>query len=162
MAQNLRTTKKPDGSDITTGRYGAYYTWSTAMNNQAAATGVGAQIQGICPEGWHIPSDFGLSASDDWQKLSNFLGGNAVAGGHMKAGSFGGDNSSEFAAVATGYWDSGTLISNSSTHTYFWSSTQYSNISYAMSRWLYHLNLPLYSDFYPKTQTGRSIRCIKD
>jgi uncharacterized protein (TIGR02145 family) len=34
--------------------------------------------RGLAPHGWHIPND------DEWTILSNFLGGDYVAGGKMK------------------------------------------------------------------------------
>ena len=34
--------------------------------------------QGICPTGWHLPTDA------EWTTLTNFLGGEPVAGGKMK------------------------------------------------------------------------------
>jgi uncharacterized protein (TIGR02145 family) len=65
--------------------------------------------RGLAPEGWHVPS---LS---EWQILIDYLGGNAVAGGKMKAtgtiesgtGSWyapnaGADNSSGFSALGSG------------------------------------------------------------
>ncbi|MCK5839899.1 MAG: hypothetical protein KAG99_08620, partial [Bacteroidales bacterium] len=35
--------------------------------------------QGICPSGWHIPTDA------EWTDLENYLGGGSVAGGKMKS-----------------------------------------------------------------------------
>ena len=32
---------------------GNYYSWAAAMNNNTSATG---QVQGICPDGWHLPT----------------------------------------------------------------------------------------------------------
>ena len=54
--------------------YGGLYMWDEMMNYSIVE---GAQ--GICPEGWHIPSDA------EWTALGNFLGGEAIAGGKMKA-----------------------------------------------------------------------------
>lgn len=122
MNENLRTSKKPDGTNLIEGSgmysnpagsgspWGKLYDWNTAMNGSPAATATGAEIQGICPAGWHIPSDYNASASDDWQKLSNFLGGDTVSGGKMKRTeaiywefpNTGATNQSGFAGVAAG------------------------------------------------------------
>ncbi|EKE15905.1 MAG: hypothetical protein ACD_11C00077G0002 [uncultured bacterium] len=85
MAENLRTAKKPDGTDLTEGSgmysnpagsgspWGKLYDWATAMNISSiynttlfdystlglgypASGQAGMKIQGICPSGWHVPS----------------------------------------------------------------------------------------------------------
>jgi uncharacterized protein (TIGR02145 family) len=62
MQSNLRVTSTPDGTPITSfaynedqlylKTYGRLYSWTIAMNktNEESA-------QGICPSGWHVPSD---------------------------------------------------------------------------------------------------------
>jgi uncharacterized protein (TIGR02145 family) len=37
--------------------YGRLYDWQTIMNGQAGSIIVPSGVQGICPDGWHIPSD---------------------------------------------------------------------------------------------------------
>jgi uncharacterized protein (TIGR02145 family) len=83
MAENLRVTSDPAGIPITSycynevetncEIYGRLYTWKTAMNR---STREGAA--GICPTGWHIPSD------SEWLELIDTLGGESVAGGKLK------------------------------------------------------------------------------
>jgi len=53
--------------------YGGLYQWPEAMKYQGTA---GAQ--GICPTGWHLPTDM------DYTVLTTFLGGAGEAGGRMK------------------------------------------------------------------------------
>ncbi len=43
--------------------YGGLYQWHEMMNHET-----GESIQGICPEGWHLPSD------DEWMQMEVFLG----------------------------------------------------------------------------------------
>jgi uncharacterized protein (TIGR02145 family) len=57
--------------------YGGMYEWNEAMQYD---TTEGAQ--GICPDGWHIPTDA------EWTTLTTFLGGESVAGGKMKEAGF--------------------------------------------------------------------------
>lgn len=178
FAENLRTTKKPDGvTDISATAYcnpagcgspwGRLYPWATAMNNAAAASAVGAKIQGICPAGWHIPSDYNASASDDFQKLSDYLGGDAVSGGKMKqtgttywaSPNTGATNSSGFAAVAAGGWSSG-VFSDRGTQATFRSSSMYGG-SNAWFRTLGYFGATQ-SRGYFYLSAGYSIRCIKD
>ena len=64
--------------------FGALYNWYTV------ATGK------LCPEGWHVPSD------QDWKVLTDYLGGEDVAAGKMKA-------------TGTEYWmDPNTAATNES------------------------------------------------
>ncbi|MDR3001628.1 MAG: hypothetical protein LBU89_10215 [Fibromonadaceae bacterium] len=46
-------------------KYGRLYDWATAMT--------------VCPDGWRLPSD------DDWTLLTNYAGGDSVAGRKLKA-----------------------------------------------------------------------------
>jgi uncharacterized protein (TIGR02145 family) len=63
--------------------------------------------RGLCPQGWHVPSD------DDWQVLCDYLGGNMVAGGkmkesgtaHWKSPNEGATNESGFTASCFQRWD---------------------------------------------------------
>ena len=57
---------------------GAFYSWDEMMNYVASSNLVPSGIQGICPVGWHIPSDA------EWDILTLYLGGSGVAGGKMK------------------------------------------------------------------------------
>jgi hypothetical protein len=62
MAENLGVTKASDGTPVTSycygdnpdheQTYGLLYTWDGAMNGSVVD-----MAQGICPSGWHIPSD---------------------------------------------------------------------------------------------------------
>jgi len=54
--------------------WGGLYQWDEMMLYSEVS---GAQ--GICPDGWHIPT------SQDWKNLIRFLGGNLEAGGKMKS-----------------------------------------------------------------------------
>jgi uncharacterized protein (TIGR02145 family) len=68
MIENLRVTKNaqgeaiesylPNNSEEFEDKYGRLYTWNTVMNNSDSESG-----QGICPAGWHIPSE------DEWMIL---------------------------------------------------------------------------------------------
>jgi uncharacterized protein (TIGR02145 family) len=53
--------------------YGGLYTWDEMMQYSSHEN-----VQGICPPGWHLPSDF------EWRTLTDYLGGRSIAGGKMK------------------------------------------------------------------------------
>jgi uncharacterized protein (TIGR02145 family) len=60
--------------------YGALYTWAAAMNGAASVTANPSGIQGVCPTGWHLPSDA------EWNQMENYLADN----GHNYDGTTGG------------------------------------------------------------------------
>lgn len=67
MAENLRSTKYSDGTDISSwynpdnnsanaSVYGRLYPWADAMNGAVATDANPSNVKGICPTGWHVPS----------------------------------------------------------------------------------------------------------
>jgi len=71
------------------GKYGRLYDWAMAMNlpsncNSTRCTPlVSTKYQGICPSGWHIPSN------DEWEELKSYVesenGCRSCAGKHLKS-----------------------------------------------------------------------------
>ncbi len=61
LASELMTETKPDGSAISPNHI-PYYSWDQAMNGSTTEA-----AQGMCPNGWHVPSDA------DWHELELFL-----------------------------------------------------------------------------------------
>lgn len=183
FAENLRTTKKPDGTtDITALAYcnpsgcgspwGRLYNWNTTMNGLTTSTATGAKIQGICPSGWHIPSDYASSATDEWQKLVDYLGGGAIAGGHLKqAGTSnwttpntGADNTIGFAGYPAGYWETGAFYGRN-TEANFWTSfglDNFGNSTLAYERALNYSGANMNSSVAGQKARGMSVRCVRD
>ena len=58
--------------------YGVLYNWFAAMNTEESSSTNPSRVQGICPIGWHLPSDM------EWAELIDYLGDASVAGGKMK------------------------------------------------------------------------------
>ena len=85
--------------------YGALYTWAAAMNGAGSSTSNPSGVQGVCPDGWHLPSD------SEWTELTNHLGGINVTGGKLKetgtthwiSPNTGATNESGFTALPGGY-----------------------------------------------------------
>jgi uncharacterized protein (TIGR02145 family) len=48
--------------------YGALYTWAAAMNGTNSSSSNPSEVQGVCPNGWHMPSD------NEWKELEMFIG----------------------------------------------------------------------------------------
>jgi uncharacterized protein (TIGR02145 family) len=135
--------------------YGGLYLWNEMM--QFSTT---PGVQGICPTGWHLPTDA------EWTTLTNYLGGISVAGGKMKetgtahwlSPNTGATNSSEFTALPGGFrlGNFGNLTYNAD----FWSSTEGSSTS-AWNRDLSYNHENVVRTNYNKTY-GFSARCVHD
>jgi len=147
------------GNDFTRcDQLGGLYQWEEAM--QYVQT---ANAQGICPDGWHIPS------SQDWKTLIRYLGGDDMAGGKMKfTGSngwqnpnVGATNSSGFTALPGGYFDfMAQQWHDQYRYGYFWSSqTITQGTSVAMSLSYRTSDIDLYEEYIP---SALSVRCIKN
>jgi len=123
----------------------------------------------IAPTGWHIPSDA------EWHTLLDFLGGEAVAGGKMKAtGSTwfspntGATNESGFTALPGGYRDRGTVHNGYAAvfifrdkYATFWSQPE-TIPPYRTAFWLLRFDFSDALGGSNYEQSGFSIRCIKD
>ncbi len=137
--------------------YGGLYQWYEAMqySNQEGA-------QGICPPGWHLPTD------NEWSVLSDLLGGENFAGGHLKEAGYQhwyqpntmADDSVGFNALPAGMYFDGTFR-HIRTNVEYWSSTD-SYGPYAWYRILYNDNAHFTRTNYFEKTTARSVRCIRD
>ena len=58
--------------------YGVLYNWPAAMAGSASSEANPSGVKGVCPTGWHLPSDA------EWTQLTDYLGGTAAAGGKLK------------------------------------------------------------------------------
>jgi uncharacterized protein (TIGR02145 family) len=89
MAENLNfdatDSRCYDDDEGKCAEYGRLYDWSTAMgleascNSSACNSKIQPKHQGVCPSGWHIPSDA------EWQALVDFAGGDETAGTKLKS-----------------------------------------------------------------------------
>jgi uncharacterized protein (TIGR02145 family) len=66
------------------GKYGRLYDWTTAMGidkefNKKEWNGSNVKHQGVCPKGWHLPSN------DDWDKLMRYADGDKGTEGPYKS-----------------------------------------------------------------------------
>ena len=155
---------------------GRYYSWAAAIDSVALANdpkeplncGYGKTcalnhgIQGICPDGWHLPT------IHEWGLLSVALGNAGVAGEPLKAltgwndagtADNNGTDKYGFAALPTGRRISATRWEKVGSDVYFWSSTEqnasdarYSNINNIYTKFYIYQNYKYY---------GQSVRCVK-
>lgn len=129
--------------------YGRLYTWEVALD--------------ACPDGWHLPSDA------EWTVLTDYLGGESVAGGKMKeAGTVhwnspntGATNSSGFTALPGGLSYTSGDFNYLGSIGHWWSATEYSTTTVAWGRYLSAGHGNVYRHFYLKG-FGFSVRCVRD
>jgi uncharacterized protein (TIGR02145 family) len=136
--------------------YGNLYNWHALGDSR-----------GLCPAGWHVPSDA------EWSELGDSLGGKNIAGGMLKsagtleqgtgiwyAPNTGATNSSGFTGLPGGYRINYGLFYGIGNVGFFWSSSDTAGVN----AWNYILdanNGELKHYFNFKTN-GFSVRCCKD
>ncbi len=157
-----------NGTDVTvaktTGNYSTYgvlYNWPAVMAGSSSSGSNPSGVQGICPDGWHLPSEA------EWTQLSDCLGGGSVAGGKLKYTSTvywnspnaGATNESGFTAFPGGCRYDGTFYFGRD-FAYWWSSTD-PGTDYArsanVSTWDGVLTIGGSAE-----DMGLSVRCLKD
>jgi len=142
--------------------YGGLYQWDEAM--QYVTT---QGVQGICPTGYHIPTD------GEWTNLTTFLGGSLVAGDKMKstgtiesgiglwhAPNTGATNESGFTAVPAGNRDYDGTFTFIGYLGFWWSSSE-GNTGDAWYRYLSFSSSRVFSHSDSKNY-GFSVRCLHD
>ena len=150
--------------------YGGLYQWAEivkylngASNNSSWDPAPTGNVIGICPNGWHIPSDA------DWNILINQLGGNEVAGGKMKTATGwapgwsrngNGSNISGFTGLPTGGRFDGGNFSHLMSTGAIWLSPEYNNFS-AWYGGLTYLSAYASLSHFSK-DLGRGCRCVQD
>jgi len=161
MARNLNLYNNFDDNP---NGCGIHYDWATAMalnnscNNTAGClpTPMGPpKHRGICPEGWHIPSD------TDWSILAETVGGS----GYLKAFSTWwnggpGEDKYGFAALPCGYM-TGTEFLGFGDFAGWWSSTEDKTKGYVASDWSVDSKTNITQSLDPKSN-GRNVRCVKN
>jgi len=152
---------------------GRLYTWSAAIDSVKLATdadnpqdcGYGkictlpAKVQGICPEGWHLPT------RAEWNTLFAEVGGGLTAGKVLKSqtgwynkGS--GTDGVGFSALSVGYRDINGIFRDDGIYANFWSTVEFKdNFAYRMCFYDDDESAGLY-DF--NKINGVSVRCVKD
>jgi uncharacterized protein (TIGR02145 family) len=138
--------------------YGALYQWREMMQYDTAEG-----TQGICPDGWHLPSHA------QWLSMFDYLGGSGVAGGKLKEAYYehwqfpnmGATNESGFTALPGGIIVFGYGFAYLGYTGKFWSSKQFT-WSAAGSFSLYYDTDQIFQSTITNKYQGLSVRCIKD
>lgn len=128
--------------------YGKLYNWY-AVNDS----------RGLAPIGYHIPMDA------EWTVLTDFLGGEAIAGFKMKSTSGwaigdNGDNGSGFNGLPGGYYSYFGDFYGIADNGFYWSSSE-NNANDAWNRYLNRINTKVDRSNYDKS-FGFSVRCLRN
>jgi uncharacterized protein (TIGR02145 family) len=168
------TTLSEDEVQANCNKYGRLYDWSTAMalpsscNSSSCSSQINAKHKGICPTGWHIPSDADLNAlitaiggsgtklraKSGWEDLINGNSGNGTDDYGFSAlpGGYATDGGLFFYDVGRwGGWWSATEDKNNASKAHSWSTGSGSDLAKIAKIYI--------SD---KSYSLISVRCIKD
>lgn len=201
MKENLRTTHYADGTVIPAGStnsstacyympsgtsaYGYLYNWPAVMHGATSSSSNPSNVRGLCPIGWHVPSDAEwseLTASVSSQPdnccdgnvqniakaLASKTGWNSSTTTCAVGNEPGINNYSSFSALPAGYYGLGTYnyyCQGSGSDAIFWSSTETLSGS-VRTRCLGYSRKRVYSDdctihnHWP--DYGFSVRCLRD
>lgn len=133
-------------------KYGKLYNWYAVWDSR-----------GLCPNGWHVPVD------EEWTRLTDHLGGAAVAGIKMKAKSGwenyegrsgNGKNESGFSAFPSGHRSKDGYFNSIGKYAFWWSATALSS----NGAWDRSVEQVLENVFRSSgnKEAGYSVRCLKD
>jgi uncharacterized protein (TIGR02145 family) len=139
-----------DGKESNVAAYGRLYTWYVVTDSR-----------GVCPIGWHVPTDV------EWSTLTIFLGGEIVAYSKLKEADEihwikydSGTNETGFTALPGGLRNSRGPFDDIGSSGCWWSSTE--NGTYDAWYRLMNYNFSsVYRYLYLK-RNGFSVRCVKN
>ena len=199
MAENLRVTRYADGTQIRyvdnatdwgtwenpraytwynlnetiKYAYGALYSWEGAMNGEESSSTNPSYIQGVCPYGWHLPSD------EEWKELEMELGMSQTEaddtgdrgtdqGGKLKEIEYfhwynrndGATNESGFTALPGGYIGHYDSFRDLNYYGYWWTAT----LEDETEPWYRMLDgmVTMVKRFSGFDDAGMSVRCVQN
>ena len=198
MRENLRTTRYPDytnipssstssatdgyrydysSSSLTLEQRGYLYNWAAVMHGAASSSANPSGVQGICPSGWHVPSDA------EWTQLTSYVSSQSLyvcgsdntyiakalssttgwttstttcAAGNNQSS----NNSTGFSAFPAGRWGIDNDFSDSGYIATFWTTTQ----SSSSASYMYHINSNYSTLIYHDLEKYKaySVRCVRN
>ena len=168
-------------------KYGRLYTWAAAIDsvklvtdaNNPQTCGFGgvtcslpAKVQGVCPAGWHLPTD------DEWNTLFKEIGGIFTAGVKFKSTSdwsnercvsgygtkdFNGTNDYGFSVLPAGDRNYYGVFSRLGRYAKFWSASEYSSDdAFYAYNWRFLCEYSSASREHSYKWYAYSVRCLKD
>ncbi len=198
MRENLRTTKYADGTSISQGTsdstttaywaypngnssnktlYGLLYNWKAVMRNSSSSSANPSGVQGICPTGWHVPSDAEwvqlknhiMSQSQFWcgsenykisKAMSSTTGWNTSTGTCVPGNDLSSNNATGFSALPAGNFSSSSNYNYFRSFVYIWSATEENSTK----TYNWRLNKDEVEMYRRSTDKyfGFSVRCLHD
>jgi len=163
--------------------FGVLYNWTAAITSSTGTSDIPVNVQGACPDGWHLPKE------EEWKQLEDYLSengynydgtngggrdkiGKAMAGSEgwgpgSKSGSVGNlpykNNKSGFNASPGGLRSGNRgIFDNAGQFTNWWSSTEsFEDKNSALRRYLYS-DAAMLGRYFNDKSNGFSVRCIRD
>jgi len=187
MKENLKVSTDADGNAITRycydndplncEAYGGLYTWTTAINGSESSNSIPSGVQGICPDGWHMPSDAEWTALTDYTSSQSefWCDGNSSYIGKALASTtnwqssdiectIGNDpvsnNGTGFSGLPGGFRADDGSFGDLNSGGGWWTSTEFNQTG----SWDRRINY-LYPEVYPYPYykgLGFSVRCVLD
>ena len=197
MRENLRTTHYADGTAIALGTtasdtiayyyplqedvtYGYLYNWKAVMHNSSSSQSNPSGVQGICPNGWHVPSNA------EWDELENYVssqndylcdgtnhsnyiakalaattGWNSSSYSCAVGNTSANNNATGFSALPAGRL-TGSSYEDSGEFAYLWSSTETGNSNLEIhTRYIGYFHPFMVNQPYSRSY-GLSVRCLRD
>lgn len=147
----------PNGSEENLFTYGLLYNWTAIMDGMESSDENPSNVQGICPNGWYLPS------RTEWSQLAEFLGANGASqlAGNSNLWNDGAmEQSAQFGTSGFGALPAGSMGTESveiGNYAGFWSATDDGNDAYT-----YGINYSS-TDFAVETKgkaVALSVRCV--
>lgn len=176
MAKNLKTTHYANGNSVTSyvydnnssneNIYGRLYPWSEMMNGADGTNNNPSGVQGICPDGWHVPSE------SEWDELRDELGDWEQMNLKVKTTGISywnapndGTNESGMSVLPGGIrWGDDGTFDYLGAQGFFWNTSDYEDLENA-SGYTFFSETPSASyyiyTYNPKTM-AQSVRCVMD
>ena len=203
MKESLRTTHYANGTSIALGgtstssttaycyypgnhqysvsAFGYLYNWKAVMGDSSSSSANPSGVQGICPTGWHVPSDA------EWTQLMDYVSSQSqyLCGGDSTyiakalasewewysvnntytcavGNNLSNNNETGFSAFPAGYYYPGTGYDDYKSKAIFWSTTEHpyqGSLCYCRClTWVYAHVIRTYDN----KSYGYSVRCLRD
>lgn len=114
-------------------KYGLLYQWSAMMTWDGWGYPPAEGIQGVCPNGWRVPTD------SDWKTLELAIGLEDVdttdwrgdVASSLWSTEYGGDNTTSFSALPAGSRLTDGMYQGEGNHTSFWTSSEVDGLGWS-------------------------------